>query len=699
MNCAACGRGNRAEARFCDHCGTALAAGPPARTTGPRADAGPRAYTPRHLAERILTSRSALEGERKQVTVLFADIAGSTELSSRLGLEAWHQLLDAWFRILADGVHRFEGTINQFTGDGVMALFGAPVAHEDHALRACHAALELARGLERFSQAQHTRQGFGVPARIGLNSGEVVVGRIGDDLRMDYTAQGHTVALAARLQEIAAPGKPCVSEHVARLADGYFALRDLGRPVLKGFSEPVRVYALESLGVLRTRLDRAREAGFTRLVGREAELGQLEASLARALARDGQAIGVVGEPGQGKSRLAFEFVAHCRAAGVAVYQAHTPSHGATLPGGTLAELLRSYFGVASSDAPEAAREQVAARLLALSPSFKSSLPAAFEALSIADGAAPRPARAAAGDGARAQPLRRFLRHWVQAASAQAPMVLLLDDLHWIDPESDALLGDLVEALAWTRTLFVANHRPEYRAHWLRGSHCRALPVGPLDTGERRALLQALLGEDPSLAAFADRVEAVAGGNPFFLEEIVRGAAAAGRLRGEHGAYRLARGDAELEIPHTVQGVIAGRIDRLAEREKQLLQTAAAIGQRFELALLARVSGCGADEAEAGVGALVGLQLLEPGARGYQFRHPLTQEVAYQSQLETRRAELHAQTARALTELHADRLGEQAALIAHHWQAAGHRSEAARWRRRAALRVSSIQLPRQRERES
>ncbi|MEX2205899.1 MAG: adenylate/guanylate cyclase domain-containing protein [Myxococcota bacterium] len=685
MNCASCGRSNRSEARFCDHCGAALGA-EPARS--------PRAYTPKHLADRILTSRSALEGERKQVTVLFADIAGSTELSNRLGLEAWHKLLDAWFRILADGVHRYEGTINQFTGDGVMALFGAPVAHEDHGIRACHAALELARELERFSQAQHARVGFGVPARIGLNSGEVVVGRIGDDLRMDYTAQGHTVALAARLQEIAAPGKPCISEQVARLVDGYFGLRDLGLTTLKGFGEPVRVYALDSLGVLRTRLDRARLAGFSKLVGRESELGLLESLLARALARDGQAVAVVGEAGQGKSRVAFEFVAHCRAEGVAVYEAHSPSHGATLPLFAIAELLRSYFGIAASDAPGTSREKVATRLLALSPAFKSSLPAVFDALSIGDTASRQ--TLSSSDDARRPSLGRFLRHWVQAASASAPMVLLLDDLHWIDPESHALLAELVEGLAWTRTLFVANHRPEYGADWLRGSHCRALPLGPLEPDERRALLRALLGEDASVLAFAEQIDARAGGNPFFLEEIVRAAANAGRLEGEHGAYRLARAEAELEIPHTVQGVLAGRIDRLPEREKQLLQTAAAIGTSFDLRLLERVGAFTSEAAAAGVAALVALQLLEQSASGYAFRHPLTQEVAYQSQLESRRAELHRATARALEEIFADRLGEHASLIAHHWQAAGARYEASRWRHRAALRVSSIQLPRRRE---
>ena len=656
----------------------------------------PEAYTPKHLAERILTSRSALEGERKQVTVLFADIAGSTELSGRLGLEAWHQLLDAWFRILADGVHRYEGTINQFTGDGVMALFGAPVAHEDHALRACHAALELARELERFSQAQHARVGVGVPARIGLNAGEVIVGRIGDDLRMDYTAQGHTVALASRLQEIASPGKPCVSENVARLVDGFFELRDMGATILKSFPDPVRVYALESLGVLRTRLDRARQAGFSKLVGRESELAALQQSLTRALARDGQALGVVGEAGLGKSRLAFEFVAHCRAEGVSVYEARCPSHGATLPLFIIAELLRSYFGIAADDPASASRERVAKRLLALSVSFRKSLPAVFDALSIADAADGATATLA---GTRGPPLRRFLRHWVQAASARAPMVLLLDDLHWIDPESDELLAELVEALAWTRTLLVANHRPEYSAAWLRGTHCRRIELGALEPTERRTLLCELLGADPTVLELAERIDARAAGNPVFLEEIVRGAVGSGRLEGERGAYRLALAGAEIEIPENVQTVLAARIDRLGEREKQLLQAAAAIASNFDLRLLERVGGLQSDDAASGVAALVELQLLERSGSGYAFRHPLMQEVAYQSQLESRRKDLHKETARALEQIHADRLGEHAALIAHHWQAAGARHEAARWRHRAALRVSSIQLGRQREKSS
>ncbi|MGH9888792.1 MAG: ATP-binding protein, partial [bacterium] len=451
-------------------------------------------------------------------------------------------------------------------------------------------------------------------------------------------------------------------------------------------------YALEGLGPLRTRLDRSRAAGLSKLVGRGEERVVLESALERALARDGQALGIVGDAGVGKSRLALEFVTRCRAEGVAVYEAHCPSHGATLPLFAIAELLRSWLGVASGDAPGASRKKVTRRLLALSRAFEESLPVVFDLLSISD---PKPRAAPLSERERGEGLRKFLRHWVQAASADASMVLLLDDLHWIDAQSDALLADLVEALRWTRTLLVANYRPEYRAGWLRGVHARALPLGPLADGDRRELLRALLGEDPSVVELAARMDSRAGGNPFFLEEIVRAAAEAGRLEGEHGAYRLALAHTELEIPQTVQAVLAGRIDRLDAREKQVLQTAAALGTRFDQTLLERVGALEGEHVSASLAALVALEFLAPAASGFAFRHPLMQEVAYGSQLEARRKQLHGEAARALEDIHRERLGEQAALIAHHLEAAGSRIEAARWRHRAALRVSSIQLGRSR----
>jgi class 3 adenylate cyclase len=683
VSCPSCGKSQRDDARFCDQCGRPLAGASPRE---------PRAYTPRHLAERILTTRSALEGERKQVTVLFADIEGSTELSQEIGPETWHRLLDAYFRILADGVHRYEGTINQYTGDGIMALFGAPVAHEDHAERACHAALELSRALARFSDAQLDRSGVRVAVRIGLNSGEVVVGKIGDDLRMDYTAQGHTVALAARMQELAPAGSVCLSEHTARAVEGFFELRDLGESVPKGFAAPVRAYRLDAQGPLRTRLDRSRARGLTRLVGRSRELALLESALERALAGDGQAIAIVGDAGVGKSRLAYEFVERCRGDGIAVAEAHCPPHGRALPLLAIGELLRSHFDVAGDDAPGAARERIARRLLALSPAFEDALPALFDALALRE----EPGAPATPEAEARERLAPFLRRWVQAASADAPLVLLLDDLHWVDAPSDALVAELVEAMGFTRTLLVANYRPDYPAPWLRGSYCRALPLAPLDGDERRDLLRALLGEDASLAALAGRIEQQASGNPFFMEEAVRAAVASGRLEGAPGAYRLARAADGLEVPDTVQAVIASRIDRLDAREKELLLGAAVIGARFAPALLEAALGFAEPELGAVLAALGARELLVPADSDYVFAHPLVQEVAYASQLSATRQELHARVARALEALHRERLGEKAGWIAHHWQAAGAELEAARWRQRASLRVSRIEPRRRRD---
>ena len=277
MSCPSCGHENPAGARFCNDCGAHLAA--------PTISPEPRSYTPRHLAEKILASQSALRGERKLVTVLFADVVRSMELAERVDAEEWHRLLDRLFRILAGGVHRYEGTINQYTGDGIMALFGAPIAHEDHAQRACAAALHLARELAALAEDVRRESGLEFAVRMGLNSGEVVVGRIGDDLRMDYTAQGHVVGLAARVQQLAPPGGITVTQQTARLADGFFDFLDRGEQSLKGASLPLRVFELRGPGRIRSRLDSSRARGFSPFVGRERELALLDRALARGAVR------------------------------------------------------------------------------------------------------------------------------------------------------------------------------------------------------------------------------------------------------------------------------------------------------------------------------------------------------------------------------------------------------------------------------
>jgi class 3 adenylate cyclase len=360
--CTRCGFENPPGFRFCGECGATL--GERERPPAPALpDREPRDYTPKHLADKILQSKSALEGERKQVTVLFADVKGSMELAEQVDAEEWHAILDRFFQILADGVHRFEGTVNQYTGDGIMALFGAPIAHEDHAQRACWAALQLRDALRGFGQELRRERGLDFLTRIGLNSGEVIVGKIGDDLRMDYTAQGSTVGLAERVQQLAEPGKPYLSEETAGLVRGYFRLEDLGEFQVKGVAAPVRAYGLEGAGELRTRLDMARSRGFSRFVGRVDEMATLEGALHRAIEGNGQVLGVVGEAGVGKSRLCLEFVEQCRDKGMPVFDAHCPAHGKTVPLLPILELLRNAFGITPQDRDQAAREKIAGRLL------------------------------------------------------------------------------------------------------------------------------------------------------------------------------------------------------------------------------------------------------------------------------------------------------------------------------------------------
>ena len=324
--CPSCGAGNRPSAKFCRKCRAALGAGqPPER-------ASVAAYTPKHLADKILTSRSALEGERKRVTVLFADVKGSMELAEKTDAEAWHGIMDRFFAILSDGIHRFEGTINQYTGDGIMALFGAPIAHEDHAQRACFAALQLRDGLQAYAREIKREQGLQFSTRIGINSGEVVVGKIGDDLRMDYTAQGHTVGLAARMEALASPDTIYLTQATADLCAGYFALQDLGEFSVKGNSGPVRVHQLSGVGPLRTRFDVSRARGLSRFVGRAHEVDILEQAMERARrGQGGQVVGVVAHAGVGKSRLCFEFLERHRARGVLVNQGQAVPHGRNIP--------------------------------------------------------------------------------------------------------------------------------------------------------------------------------------------------------------------------------------------------------------------------------------------------------------------------------------------------------------------------------
>ncbi len=641
-------------------------------------------YTPKHLAQRILTSRSALEGERKQVTVLFADVKSSMELSEQLDAETWHGILDRFFRILADHVHRFEGTVNQYTGDGIMALFGAPIAHEDHAQRACYAALELRERLAEYAREVKREHGLNFSTRIGLNSGEVVVGKIGDDLRMDYTAQGHTVGLAARMQELASPDTIYMASDTVALATGYFELEDLGTFRVKGVAEPVAVQELKGVSALQTRFDVSRQRGLTQFVGRDSDMDALLAALEQAEAGNGQVVGVVAEAGTGKSRLCFEFLERCRANGIGVFQGHCVAHGKNISLLPVLQVFREYYGIDGLDSERVAREKIAGRMLLFDEKFRDVLPLLFELMCVPDPANPAPTMS---PEERQRVLFGVLRSLVQRPLLGGTVVTLIEDLHWMDAASEAWIEQWVDSIGGSSSLLIVNFRPEYHAAWMQKSWYRQLPLSPLGGDAIRELIGSLLGDGPSLSGVADTIHARTGGNPFFAEETVRSLIEAGNLEGTRGAYRLVTPMEKLVIPATVHSLLSARIDRLIERDKHVLQAASVIGNEFAEPILEVVAELPRLDLGEALGVLKAAEFvyeesIYPVAE-YAFRHPLTQEVALNSQLNDRRRRTHAAVARALESASPDRLDERAALLAHHWDEAGEVAEAVRWHRRAA----------------
>jgi class 3 adenylate cyclase len=716
MDCPACGFANPPAFKFCGSCAASLrpsgacprcafvnppgfkfcgeCAGPlestPARPSAvePR-ESDPRVYTPKHLADRILQSKSALEGERKQVTVLFADVKGSMALAESVDPEQWHAILDGFFGVLAEGVHRFEGTVNQFTGDGIMALFGAPIAHEDHAQRACYAALQLRDDLAKYAREVKREHGLGFSVRMGLHSGDVIVGKIGDDLRMDYTAQGHTVGLAARMQELASPDTVYLTGRTSELVSGYFRLDDLGTFPVKGVADPVPVFQLQGIGEVRTRFDASRARGLTRFVGRDDDMQTLDSALARVREGNGQVVGIVADAGVGKSRLCFEFLERCRAEGFRVFQGSGVAHGKNLPLLPILQVFRGYYGITEQDTDQEVREKIAGRVLLFDEGYRDVLPLLFEFFGAPDPENPAPRM---DPEARQRQLFGVLQRISQRDTTRGSILFMIEDLHWIDGASEDWLSQWVDAIGGASHLLLVNFRPEYRADWMQKSYYRQIPLAPLGPEAIRALIADLIGSDPSTAGLAAAIHARTAGNPFFAEEVVQSLIESRLLEGSRGSYRLVAPLERVEVPASVKALLGARIDRLPEREKQVLQTAAVIGKEFAEPILrevlassagARLSAGGISEALAALKSreFVYQTALYPQSE-YAFKHPLTQEVALSSQLRENRARTHAAVARAIESAFADKLDEQAALLAHHCFESGDSFGAAKWHARA-----------------
>jgi class 3 adenylate cyclase/tetratricopeptide (TPR) repeat protein len=621
---------------------------------------------PQHLAEKILTSRSALEGERKQVTVLFADLKGSMELLADRDPEEARRLLDPVLECLMAAVHRYEGTVNQVMGDGIMALFGAPLAHEDHAVRACYAALHMQEAMRRYSAEVRRTHGVEVQIRVGLNSGEVVVRAIDNDLHMDYSAIGQTTHLAARMEQLATSGSIRLTAETLRLAEGLIQVTALGPVPVKGLAAPVEVFELVGASGLRRRLQVAAARGLTRFVGRQVELAVLHQALEQAGAGHGQVVAAVGEAGVGKSRLMYECLHSHRTQGWLVLESASVSYGKATPYGPVLDLLKRYAHVEDRDDTRTIRAKVTGQVLTLDDALQDTVPAL---LWLLDTLPDDHSFLTLDPPQRRRRTLDALKRLVIRESQVQPLLLVFEDLHWIDAETQALLDSLVESLPTARLLLLVNYRPEYQHGWGSKSYYMQLRLDPLPATSAEEFVQALLGDDPSLAPLTPLLIARTGGNPFFLEESVRTLVETGMLSGTPGTYHLAQALMTIQVPATVLAVLAARIDRLPAEDKRLLQTAAVIGTEVSWPLLQAIADGPEEALHQGLARLQAAEFLYEARLfpelAYTFKHALTHEVAYGSLLQERRRGLHARIVEATEGLYADRLTEQVERLAHH----------------------------------
>ena len=685
MQCPKCLQENPAQARFCLHCGNTLvlgcancgtelppnarfcfACGRPVTIALAPSLASPNSYTPRYLAEKILTSRGVVEGERKQVTVLFADLKSSLELLADRDPEEARKIIDPVLNLMMDAVHRYEGTVNQVLGDGIMALFGAPLAHEDHAVRACYAALAMQSDIRRYSQELRRSHGVEVQIRVGLNSGEVVVRAIGNDLSMEYSAVGQTTHLAARMEQLANPGTIRLTSETFHLAEGFVQVTPLGPIPVKGLADPVDVYELTGALALRTRMQASAARGLTRFVGRQTEIGVLTEALKRAESGHGEIVALVGEPGVGKSRLAWEFTHSHRTQGWLVLEAGSVSYEKASAYRPLIDLLKVYFQIEDCDNARRIHEKVTGKLVTLERSLEATLPAFLSTLNVpfedAEWSALHPSQ-------RRQRILDTFKRLVLRESQVQPLVLVFEDLHWIDEETQAFLDSLVESLPTARLLLLVNYRPEYQHRWQQKTFYRLLRIDPLPAESAEELLVGLLGTDSALQPLREMLFQRTEGNPFFIEESVRTLVETDKLAGERGHYQLARPLSEIQVPSRVQSVIAARIDRLMPEYKQLLQMAAVIGKDVPYALLAAIADTPEAELRSGLAYLQGAEFLYETALfpdpEYTFKHALTHEVAYSGILQQRRHAVHARITEAIEVLYKDRQAEHLERLCYH----------------------------------
>lgn len=663
ITCPECAFKNQTRNKFCDECGHELRK---IKEIPPVNYSEPQSYTPKFLADKILTTRSSIEGERKLVTVFFADVANYTAMSEKLDPEEVHQIMDGCFRILMDEIHKYEGTINQFTGDGVMALFGAPAAHEDHAQRACYAALSIRNVIGDYSEKVRKDCDIEFKMRIGINTGPVIVGAIGNDLRMDYTAIGDTTNLASRMESKARPGSILVSKSTYKIARDYFEFEPFAKLDLKGKEKPQRTYELIKSGKVNTRIRASVAKGLIRFVGRKKSMAALNGYYEQVQSGAGQVVGIVGEAGVGKSRFLLEFVNQIPKGEFTYFEGRCSHYGSSMIYKPILDILKHFFNVDEGDREFIIKKKIKEKTLSLNEKLENTLPPFHDLLSLKV------------DNEKYQKLdpqqkreRTFeaIRDLLIRISFEKPLIIAFEDIHWIDKTTEEFIDHLIGSLANNRIMLILLYRPEYNHQWGSRSYYNRVRMNQLGSEASTELVKAILEGGENIPEISDLILKRSDGNPLFIEEFTHSLLENGTIRKMEGGYILIRKVSDIQIPDTLHGIIAARMDRLEENLKRTMQVASVIGRDFAFRILQTIT----DMREQLKGYLLNLQGLEfvyektlfPELE-YIFKHAITQEVAYNSLLLKRRKQIHERVGNAIEKLYQNRLEEFYEMLSYHY---------------------------------
>jgi predicted ATPase/class 3 adenylate cyclase len=672
ISCPQCNFGNPTEYEFCGKCGYSLSSPSEPATKELSFDEKLdkiQKYLPKGLTEKILSQRDRIEGERKQVTVMFCDMEGFTPLSEMLGIEEAYAIMDQVYEILIHKVHDYEGTVNEMTGDGIMALFGAPIALEDASQRAIRSSLAIHREMAKFSDRlkQEKKDVAPVKMRIGIHTGPVVVGTVGNDLRVEFKAVGDTVNLASRMEGLAEPGTTYLTEETFKLTEGLFLFEGLGQQVIKGKQEPINAFRVIAPSTRRTRFDVSADRGLTPFVGRERELELLLDGFERSKAGRGQAFSIMAEAGVGKSRLLYEFRKTVAHEDVIFLEGKCLSYSKSVPYHLNIDILKANFDIGEEDSDSEIREKVKKGIHIVGADENSTLPYFLELFSVKDSGIEK---ISLSPEEKKNRIIEAIRQITLKGCEIRPLIMAYEDLHWVDKSSEDVLKYLLDSIPGARVLLIFTYRPEFVHTWGAKSYHNQLTLNRLSNRESLMMASHLLGTEDLDKDLEEFILEKTEGIPFFIEELIKSLKDLKIVEREDNKYRITKDIREVAIPTTIQDVIMARIDALLEEIKSLLQTASAVGREFSHYLIQKVTGFAERELLSHLSALKDSELIyERGIypqSTYIFKHALTQEVAYESLLLKRRKEIHEQIGTAIEALYPDRLEEHYELLAYHY---------------------------------